>query len=219
MRKLALLSVMAVSVVALSACGKKDNNVNPGTTESTSQIESTSETETTTEATQEPSKEADESDAQGAVKLLDDIWAVYGEDDKFPAAGGDYNPDNARDDAAGKYGLEDSAAINDVFGIAEDDVALIDDAASLGHMMNANTFTAGAFPVTDKENVAAIAEHLKDGILEKQWMCGFPDVLVVYQVDDYIVSAYGLTDIIDTFSANLSEVYPDAVELYKENIG
>ena len=213
MRKLALLSVMAVSVVALSACGKKDNNVNPGTTESTSQIE------TTTEATQEPSKEADESDAQGAVKLLDDIWAVYGEDDKFPAAGGDYNPDNERDDAAGKYGLEDSAAINDVFGIAEDDVALIDDAASLGHMMNANTFTAGAFHVTDKENVAAIAEHLKDGILEKQWMCGFPDVLVVYQVDDYIVSAYGLTDIIDTFSANLSEVYPDAVELYKENIG
>ncbi len=219
MRKLALLSVMAVSVVALSACGKKDNNVNPGTTESTSQIESTSETETTTEATQEPSKEADESDAQGAVKLLDDIWAVYGEDDKFPVAGGDYNPDNARDDAAGKYGLEDSAAINDVFGIAEDDVALIDDVASLGHMMNANTFTAGAFHVTDKENVAAIAEHLKDGILEKQWMCGFPDVLVVYQVDDYIVSAYGLTDIIDTFSANLSEVYPDAVELYKENIG
>ena len=213
MRKLALLSVMAVSVVALSACGKKDNNVNPGTTESTSQIE------TTTEATQEPSKEADESDAQGAVKLLDDIWAVYGEDDKFPAAGGDYNPDNERDDAAGKYGLEDSAAINDVFGIAEDDVALIDDAASLGHMMNANTFTAGAFHVTDKENVAAIAEHLKDGILERQWMCGFPDVLVVYQVDDYIVSAYGLTDIIDTFSANLSEVYPDAVELYKENIG
>ena len=219
MRKLALLSVMAVSVVALSACGKKDNNVNPGTTESTSQIESTSETETTTEATQEPSKEADESDAQGAVKLLDDIWAVYGEDDKFPVAGGDYNPDNARDDAAGKYGLEDSAAINDVFGIAEDDVALIDDVASLGHMMNANTFTAGGFHVTDKENVAAIAEHLKDGILEKQWMCGFPDVLVVYQVDDYIVSAYGLTDIIDTFSANLSEVYPDAVELYKENIG
>ena len=96
---------------------------------------------------------------------------------------------------------------------------LIDDAASLGHMMNANTFTAGAFHVIDKENVAAIAEHLKDGILEKQWMCGFPDVLVVYQVDDYIVSAYGLTDIIDTFSANLSEVYPDAVELYKENIG
>lgn len=46
----------------------------------------------------------------------------------------------------------------------------------------------------------------------------FPGCLVVYQVDDYIVSAYGLTDIIDTFSANLAEVYPDAVELYKANI-
>ena len=32
-------------------------------------------------------------------------------------------------------------------------------------------------------------------------MCGFPDVLVVYQVDDYIVSAYGLTDIIDTLTS------------------
>ena len=72
--------------------------------------------------------------------------------------------------------------------------------------------------IRDRDNIAAIAEHLKDGILEKQWMCGFPDVLVVYQVDDYIVSAYGLTDIIDTFSANLAEVYPDAVELYKANI-
>lgn len=216
MRKLALLSVMAVSVVALSACGKKDNNVNPDTTEPSSQIESTSETETTTEATQEPSKDVNESDAQGAVKLLEDVWAAYGEDDKFPAAGGDYN--NMVDSAPGKYGLEDADALNNTFGIAVDDVALLDDAASLVHMMNLNIFTAGAFHVTDKDNVAAVAEHLKDGILAKHWMCGIPDVVVVYQVDDYIVSAYGHTDLIDTFAAKLSEVYSGATELYKENI-
>ena len=224
MRKLALLSVMAVSVVALSACGKKDNNSN--TTEQTTQVESTTQTETTTEettqtATEETSKDAAESDAQGAVKVLDDIWASYGEDDKFPAAGGDYNEENMREDAAGKYGLEgDEAAdaVNNNFGVAKEDLALIDDAASLMHMMNVNSFTAAAFHVTDKENVASVAEHIKDGILAKQWMCGFPDLLVVYQIDDYIVSAYGLTDFIEPFTAKLTEVYPDAVELYKENI-
>ena len=191
MRRLALMTIMTVSVVALSACGKKDNNETT-TGQTTTQVETTTQTETTTQETktEEASKDEVQSDAEGAVKILDDIWAQYSDDEKFPASGGDYSEENMRDDAAGKYGIEDTASLNNTFGIAEDDVALIDDAASLMHMMNMNSFTAG----------------------------GFPDELVVYQVDDYIISAYGLTDFIEPFVEKLTAVYPDAVELYKENI-
>lgn len=223
MRKLALLTVMTVSAVALSACGKKDNNstTENTTVETSTQVETTTQTETTTAqaATEEDtSKDAAEYDVEGAVKILDDIWAGYSEEDKFPAAGGDYNEENMRDGAPGKYDIEDAGMINNTFGMPEDDVALIDDAASLMHMMNLNSFTAGAFHVINKEDVATIAEHVKDGILAKQWMCGFPELLIVYQVDDYIISAYGLTDFIEPFAEKITLAYPQAVELYKENI-
>ena len=123
-----------------------------------------------------------------------------------------------REDAPGKYDIADTGMINNTFGMPEADVAMIDDAASLEHMMNGNSFTAGAFHVSDKENVAIVAEHIKDGIFAKEWMCGFPEILVVYQVDDYVISAYGLTDFIEPFAEKIVEVYPEAVELYKENI-
>ena len=221
MRRLALITVMTVSVFALSACGNKKNNDTP-TEQTTTQVETTTQTEETTTVeettTEEASKDSQVSDSEGAVKVLGDIWAEFSEDEKFPAAGGDYSEENMRDGEPGKYGVEDSAALNNTFGIAEDDVALIDDAASLMHMMNMNSFTAGAFHVVDKDNAASVAEHIKDGILAKHWMCGFPDELVVYQVDDYIISAYGLTDFIEPFVEKITAVYPDAVELYKENI-
>lgn len=79
MRRSVLLTVMTVSVVALSACGRKDNN--QVTTEQTTTVETTTPEETTTQA---PSKDVAESDLEGAVKILDDIWASYDENDKFP---------------------------------------------------------------------------------------------------------------------------------------
>lgn len=214
MRRLGLMTIMMVSVVALSACGKKDNNETSA--EQTTPVETTTITEETT--TEEASKDAQQSDAEGAVGILDSIWSVYTDDEKFPASGGDYNPENMRDDAPGKYGIDDAAELDNTFGIAEADVALIDDAASLMHMMNLNSFTAGAFHVTDKDSIASIAQNIKDGILAKHWMCGFPDEYIVYQVDDYIISAYGLTDFIEPFVEKITSVYPDAVELYKGNI-
>ncbi len=214
MRRLGLMTIMMVSVVALSACGKKDNNETSA--EQTTPVETTTITEETTTVTEETT--AEESSAEGAVGILDSIWSVYTDDEKFPASGGDYNPENMRDDAPGKYGIDDAAELDNTFGIAEADVALIDDAASLMHMMNLNSFTAGAFHVTDKDSIASIAQNIKDGILAKHWMCGFPDEYIVYQVDDYIISAYGLTDFIEPFVEKITSVYPDAVELYKGSI-
>ena len=46
-------------------------------------------------------------------------------------------------------------------------------------MMNANTFTAGAFHVASSSDVDSVVSDLKDNIMNRQWMCGFPDKLVI----------------------------------------
>ena len=77
-------------------------------------------------------------------------------------------------------------------------------------MMNANTFTCGAFKVKNADDVASLAELLKDNILKRQWMCGFPDKLVVASVDDVVLAFFGKNDNIDTFKAKLTEAYASA---------
>ena len=89
---------------------------------------------------------------------------------------------------------------------------------ALMHMMNANTFTCGAFHVTKSEDVTAVADSLKENILKRQWMCGFPDKLVVITVDDYVVSAFGNGELIDNFKAKLTAVYKSAVVAHEANI-
>ena len=79
-----------------------------------------------------------------AKALLDTVWSSYSEDEKFPAAGGDFSEENMTDGAPGAYSVADASELDRVFGLPEADGAQVDDAASLQHMMNANTFTCGA---------------------------------------------------------------------------
>jgi len=85
-------------------------------------------------------------------------------------------------------------------------------------MMNANTFTCGAFHLTNKDDVESVAQDLRDAIQTKQWMCGFPDKLVVLTYDQYVVSLYGAEDLVDTFRDKLTAVYGDAAVAYDEAI-
>lgn len=80
-----------------------------------------------------------------ALNLLSTVWKSYKESEKFPAAGGDYSEENAREDAPGKFSTSDSDALSSTLAVPEDSADLISSAASLTHMMNLNTFTAGSF--------------------------------------------------------------------------
>jgi hypothetical protein len=97
---------------------------------------------------------------------------------------------------------------------------MVDEAASLLHMMNANTFTGAAFHLTDAANAQALTDALKSNILSTQWMCGFPDKLLIATVNgEYVVSAFGNAEIMDNFKAKLTEVYGEAaVIVVDENI-
>ena len=104
-----------------------------------------------------------------ALDLLEKVWSTYTEDEKFPASGGDYSEANSKEDAPGVYDLTDRAAVDSALGLPE--TAKVDQAASLVHMMNQNTFTAAAYHCTDDAD--ALATALRDNIQQRQWMCGW----------------------------------------------
>ena len=140
-----------------------------------------------------------------ALNILETVWNTYGEDEKFAVAGGDFSEANAREDAPGVFDLKDRALVDSELGLPE--TAAVDEAASLVHMMNANTFTCGAFHVTSKDDVETVASDLRDAIQSKQWMCGFPDKLVVAEVGEYVVTVFGANELVDTFMTHLNGIY------------
>ncbi len=156
--------------------------------------------------------------AADALTLLTTVWNSYGDDEKFAAAGGDMSEENMTMDAPGKYSLDDTEALDASLGFPADSADKIDEAASLMHMMNANTFTCGAYHVKASGDVSSVADSLKENILNRQWMCGFPDKLVIDTVDDYIVCFFGENDIVDTFQSKLEAAYPSAETVCDEPI-
>ena len=99
------------------------------------------------------------------------------------------------------------------------DVSLIDGAASLVHMMNLNTFTCGAFHVSDADNVSTVAADIRSAVQGKQWMCGFPDKLVIFTSGQYVVSVYGNESLVNTFRDKFVAAHSGASTVYDEAIG
>lgn len=168
--------------------------------------------------TDEPNEETGQSSVESSLELLTAVWDSYGEEDKFSAAGGDMSEENMTMDAPGKFSVDDAAMLDTTLGFPAASAEKIDDAASLMHMMNANTFTCGAFHVKNAGDVADTAAAVKDNIMQRQWMCGFPDRLVIVQVDDYLISFFGNNEIVDTFKAKLEAAYTSAKTLCDEPI-
>ena len=191
MKKLFALLLVAVTALCLAACSKTNDN-NPNQDDSV--------------------KIAD------SLELLNTVWNSYADDEKFSAAGGDMSEENMTMDAPGNYSLDDADAIDAALGLPASSLDKIDNAASLVHMMNANTFTCGAFRVKDQNDISALASEMKNNIMARQWMCGFPDKLVIVSVDSYIVSFFGNEEIIDQFKDKLTDVYPTASVISEDPI-
>ena len=194
MKRLFAAIITASLVLSLTACGgKADKNPGAGTT---------LDNETTAAQEQVTAKDA--------LEILNTVWGSYAEDDKFAACGGDSSEENARSDAPGVYSIADAAVMDSALGFPEASADKIDGAASLMHMMNANTFTCGAYHVKNSADVSALADEIKTNIMQRRWMCGFPDKLTVASLGDYIVAFFGENEITDTFKANLISAYPSA---------
>ena len=152
-----------------------------------------------------------------SVELLTNVWSTYEEADKFPIGGGDY--ENMVMDTVGAFDVTKTEDLDSLLGMPADGATMIDDAASMMHMMNANTFTAGAYHLTDASNQQSLADLLKDNIMNRQWMCGFPDTLLIASVGgEYMVSAFGNAEIMETFKTKLQEQYEVTEVIYEESL-
>lgn len=149
---------------------------------------------------------------KSALEILEKVWSKYSTDEKFPATGG--SEKHMKDDKPGKFDVSDAEALDFDLGFPKAQASEIDDAASLMHMLNQNNFSCGVYHVKDSGNVEALAGKIKENILARQWLCGFPEKLVILTVGDYIVSVFGAGELTDTFVAKLSAEYSSAKQLF-----
>ena len=191
MKKIIAFFMAAVMMFTVVGCGTAGTKENPS-----------------------PSKAAIDS----SEDLLNQVWNAFSEDEKFAVMGGDYN--HPVDGAAGAFDITDTESLAYILYVPADQAAMIDGAASLMHGMNANTFTGAAFHLSNPENMASFVEALKDNIMNTQWMCGFPDTLNIFMVnDEYVVSAFGNAEIMENFKTKLMDVFGDnAVLSVEENL-
>lgn len=202
-RSIILLAMLMLAFV-LSACAGKDNAEKMPE-------ENVPEENVSDENTEETAD-------MDVLSIMNDVWAAYGEDEKFYGMGGDAN--HAVENAPGNFDLEEKDALAATLLVNEEMSPMIDEAASLVHAMNLNVFTGAAFHVTDPANVGPFAEAMKNNILNNHWMCGAPDRYVIYSVnEEYVVMAFGQMDILPLFMEKFMSVHGDyAVVLADENV-
>ncbi|MBQ2812274.1 MAG: hypothetical protein IJE63_03395 [Clostridia bacterium] len=193
MKKLLALILAGAMLFAFAACGGNSDNG-----------------ETTTQA---PVAQVDVADA---TDLLTKVWASFGDDEK-PFVMGGYG-DTMVDGAPGKFDVSLAEDIDAMLGLPAANVADIDDAASVIHAMNANTFTCAAFHLNAGVDAAAFVDALKANLQARQWMCGIPEKILIVTVGDYVVSAFGAADILDNLNAKLGAQFSAAAVVVDEPI-
>ena len=196
MKRIIAFLLVALMVMSMAACGTKANTETKGSEA------------TTTAKVEEPAS---------ALEVLENTWAKYAEDEKFFAMGGFTNDGGAAaDNAPGNVDMTTSDYLQYNLLVPADNVSMVTDCASIMHAMNANTFTCGAYKVTDAD---AFVKAMQSAIQGNQWMCGFPETLLVVNVGGVIVIAFGNGEVVTTFQNHLAEAYAGAEILINEAIG
>ena len=151
-----------------------------------------------------------------ALEILETVWGSYADDEKFPVIGGNIEANIM--DAPGNYDMAYAENMTWNLLVPADKLANITEAASMIHMMNANSFTCGVFKI-DGISAADFGAAMKDAVLNNQWMCGFPDSLLIGSFGEaYVLVAFGINDAMTPFQQHLTAVYPDMVTIASEPI-
>lgn len=182
----AILTTLAL-LLSMTACGKF-------TEETTATPETTAEQPT--EMTQAPSVYAD------ALAVLNAIWDATPEADRFSAFGGNQT-ENAVMDAPGAFELSDTNGLSGLLLVPEAVQGNLNTAASLVHMMNANTFTGAVLELKDADDT--VPKTMVEAITTNQFMCGFPEKVVVLTLDHFVIYAFGAADLVDNFLSTATE--------------
>ena len=196
MKKIVSLVLALTLALSLAACGN-------------SNAEPTAEpTDAPTEAVSGPAS---------SLEILENVWALYGEEEKFSIIGGNMEAEIM--DAPGTYDLAYAENMTFNLLIPAEQIENVTDVASMIHMMNANTFTCGAFKLAEGVAAADFAAAMQTAVQGNQWMCGFPERLLIQAIGaEYVVVAFGVNDAMTPFATHLAEAYANAETLVDEPI-
>lgn len=197
MKRIIAVLMAAMLIFSFAACGK-NNDTDDNTT--------TPEVETV-----------------AALDLLNNVWASYTAEDPnyFAAAGGDMLTEETTNwEGPAAFGVtgEAAEALSSMLHFPVASASKLTAAASLMHAMNANTFTCGAFQVANADDVDALITEIKTEIDGTQWMCGFPEKVLIAKVGTTIVAAVGNTQLIDDFNTKLVAAYDTTEVVINEAI-
>lgn len=189
MKRLTVLFFMVMMIFMLAGCGSGNGSSQSGMGENPEESE------------ENQYGESEESKYGEALDVLSAIRQSYKEEDMFAIYGG--NQENAVMDAPGKFDISKTEEMKVNLGLPEELWDDIEDAASMIHMMNANTFTGAVYHLKDGTDSNDFEDAVKTNIMATQWICGQPDTLVIIEVKgNYIITAYGEAGIMETFKNN-----------------
>ena len=142
-----------------------------------------------------------------ALEILETVWNSYSDDEKFAVIGGNIEANIM--DGPGNYDMAYAENMTWNLLVPETQIANITEAASMIHMMNANTFTCGVFKLADGVTAADFGAAMEEAVMNNQWMCGFPETLLIRNFGDtYVLMAFGINDAMTPFEQHLTAVYP-----------
>ncbi|MBR6793154.1 MAG: hypothetical protein IKM48_02210 [Clostridia bacterium] len=159
---------------------------------------------------------ANESAYKDSLEVINTVWSAYPEADKFPVGGGDSA--NMSMEGPAKFDHTNKEELDVTLALPASEAEKIDDAASMMHMMNANTFTAGVYRLVDGTDAEAFANAYKSNLDNRRWMCGFPEKFIVINTGSYVITAFGNGQVIDTFKATATEKLDSAKVVLEGNI-
>ena len=152
-----------------------------------------------------------------SAKALQKIWDLYPEGERFAVYGGAVEQSVA--DGPGDLDMSVTEEITTRYLLPEGQLGMVQEGASLVHLMNNNIFTAVVFRLTENTDTQGLAKAWRDSIQGTRWVCGQPDRMLMAQLEDsHILMAFGSQDAMSAFRGKVAEAYPTANFLYEEAI-
>lgn len=197
MKKMISALLALVMVLSLTACGAKNEPAE------TVQIES-------------------------ALSVLENTWAKFPEDEQFYVYGGDMETHTQKMEqdetyqmpvGPGAYDMTYGENLPYILLIPAEQIANVDEAATMIHGMLANNFTSGVVHLAEGTEVAAFTAAVHEAIKTNPWMCGFPEKELIADLGgNYVLIAFGVNDAMNPFQTHFVEAYPSAQIVYNDNL-
>ena len=215
-RTVAILLAALMTMLPLTGCRMGGNTDTTGTTQPSTEATqpSTEATQPSTEATQPSTEDTLGTGASSGAQILSAIWGAYADEERFAAYGGTVEHSVA--DAPGDLDMNNTEELTTKYLLPVEQLSKVKSAASLVHMMNSNIFTGVVFEVDG--DVKELADAIRQNVQKTQWICGQPDQLLMAQVEEHLLMAFGSKDAMDVFRTKLSQVHSGTSVLYDEAI-